>query len=113
MAAEITPTVLSHFVQSLWKVVFPVFAIGIGATSGLGIWLPRFRAHWKGTQITCGRLSCAGGALSFVGVGVAFLAVDSVPEPHRIWSSLPVVMGLVLCAVGYALDASAHSSRYS
>ncbi|SRR5260221_8839002 len=91
------------------KTIFPILAMIGGVYSALGIWFPRLRAHWKGTCMTCGPLSCAGFALFFISLGACFLVVDSVPERHRIWFFFTVMIGWILGAAGYALDARANS----
>ena len=100
---------VSNYAQSIFNVIFPVFAIGAGIFSAFGIWFPRFRCHWKGTRMACGPLSCAGFALFFISMGVVFLAVDLVPERHRIWFAFPAIIGWILGAVGYSLDVRSHS----
>lgn len=100
---------VSNYEQFIFKVIFPVFAIGAGIFSAFGIWFPRFRGHWKGSRMACGPLSCAGFALFFITGGVVFLTADLVPERHRIWFAFPGIIGWILCAVGYNLDARSHS----
>ncbi len=91
------------------KTIFAILAMIGGVYSALSIWFPRFRAHWKGTRMTCGPVSCASFALFFISLGATFLVVDSVPERHRIWFFFPVMIGWIMGAAGYALDARAHS----
>ncbi len=91
------------------KIIFPIFTLLVGIYAALGIWFPRFRGKWKGTQMTCGRLSCASFALFFLSMGVAILVFDSVAERHRIWLFFPVMIGWILGVAGYALDARAYA----
>lgn len=93
--------------------ITPIIAIGIGIYSALGIWFPDLRAHWKGSPIKCGALSCAGFGLFFSTIGLTFLFGDSIPEPHRIWLIFPGIIGWILAAAGHALDARAHSRNSS
>ncbi|HSY19957.1 MAG TPA: hypothetical protein VK815_16555 [Candidatus Acidoferrales bacterium] len=88
--------------------IMPILFIAIGVYVSLGIWFPRMRSKWKGTQATCGALGCAGFALFFISLGATFFAVDSVPERDRIWFAVPIMMGWILGALGYAFDTRAH-----
>jgi hypothetical protein len=89
--------------------IFSIFAVVVGIHAALGIWFPRFRAHWKGTHMACGPVSCAGFALFFIGLGTVFLVGDAVPERYRMGLILPVIVSWLLAAVGYALDSRAYA----
>src|SRR5262245_60651704 len=89
--------------------LFGGIGIVVGVFAALGVWFPRFRGHWKGTRMTCGPVTCAGFALFFLGLGIAFLCADAVPEHFRIWFTFPVILAWTLTGAGYALDARAYS----
>jgi hypothetical protein len=91
------------------KLVFAILATIAGAYCALGIWFPRFRAHWKGTGMTCGPVSCAGFALFLLSFGATLIFVESVPERYKGWFFYLVVIGWILGAIGYVLDRRAHS----
>src|SRR5262245_16031972 len=91
--------------------LFGVVGIIVGVFTALGIWFPRFRGHWKGTLMACGLVSCAGFALFFLSLGMAFLCAEAVPEKHRIWFMFPIISAWILIGAGYALDARAYSRR--
>jgi hypothetical protein len=89
--------------------IFPIFAIVGGIYAALGIWFPRLRAHWKGSRIPCGPVSCAGFAVFFISLGLCFLVGDAIPERHRIWLFFPVMLSWIVGAIGYALDSRAYA----
>jgi hypothetical protein len=91
------------------RTVIAVLAIVCGVFSALGIWFPRLRAHWKGTSMVCGPVTCAGGAVFFLSLGTVFLCVEAVPERYRTWFALPVIIGWILGSIGRMLDARAQS----
>jgi hypothetical protein len=93
----------------MMKMISPILMILCGVLAALGIWFPRLRAHWKGTRIPCGPLSCSGFALLFIGGGVVFLVIDSISEGDRIYFGFPAIVGFILAATGYAIDTRANS----
>lgn len=82
----------------MMKMISPILMILCGVLAALGIWFPRLRAHWKGTRIPCGPLSCSGFALLFIGGGVVFLVIDSISEGDRIYFGFPAIVGFILAA---------------
>jgi surface polysaccharide O-acyltransferase-like enzyme len=93
--------------------IMPLLAVAAGLYSALGIWFPRMRLKWKGTQVSSGILGCVGFALFFISIGAIFLVADSIPERQRIWIILPPMFGWILVALGYALDMRTNSRRTS
>ncbi len=91
------------------KIVLAVLAFAGGTCSALGIWFPRFQAHWKGAHVPCGPISCAGAGLFFVSLAVAFLWPRALADRHAVWLILPIVLSWAVLAVGYAIDVRAYA----
>src|SRR2546425_11929183 len=83
-------------------VSIPFFAVGAGLA--FGMFVPRFRPHWKGSRITCGAIGCGGYGLSFMSLGVSRFFSDSLSERHRDWLVWSFVAGWILAIIGFVLD---------
>src|SRR5260370_42151578 len=83
---------------------FSILFIGVGVLCGLGVFFPRFRAHWKGTRVVCGPIGCAGFGLSFISLGVTRFFSDSLSERHRDWLVWSFLAGWIVAIIGFILD---------
>jgi hypothetical protein len=88
--------------------IIPILFIAGAVLSALGIWLPRFRGHWKGTRVQCGPVTCASSAFLCATMGIGALCFDTIPQRERIWFALLFILGWIAVVIGYALDKRAQ-----
>lgn len=76
----------------------------VAVYAAVGIWIPRLRPHWKGTQRRAGAISCAGFALAFGGMALLF-TVNRTVSHDAAAKVLPVIVGgFVLVFIGALKD---------
>ncbi len=98
--------------------VFGILGIAGGVFLALGIWLPRFRIHWrgidefKGMNIVCGPISQAGLALFVINFGIVLFCHKALLERYVIGLVCLATAGWSLGGVGYALDMRAQSQSF-
>ena len=78
----------------------PVIWVGLVVLLVLGIWFPKLRGRWRGTNVRIGSLSATGFALFFAGIACAGLLPDSMGS----LCLLMALTGFVLAAVGSFRD---------
>jgi hypothetical protein len=84
--------------------LFNILFFAVGAFVALGVFIPRFRLHWKGTRIVCGPLGCAGFGLAFMSMGTSRCFSESLSDHHNNWFIWLFVMGWVIAVAGFILD---------